>query len=79
VNTKKLLSAALLLALALCALGFRQSRPAWEYKQICTVKEPKKLDNDAAAIQQAGAEGWEMVGANTLFESVSCVHFKRQK
>lgn len=65
----------------LCALGFKfqAQRPAWEYKQICVVKDPKKPDSELRDINAAGAEGWEMTGAATLFNAEACTYFKRPK
>jgi hypothetical protein len=77
---KKVMAVALIVV-ALCALGFKfqPQRPAWEYKQICVIKDPKKPDNELRDINAAGAEGWEMTGAATLFNSEACTYFKRTK
>jgi hypothetical protein len=81
-TTRKVLAAALAALFILCALGFtfrQPPQPTWEYKQICTIKDPKKPDTELRDINQAGAEGWEMTGATTLFQSMACTYFKRQK
>ena len=80
--TKKICFAALLI-LALCALGWTQAtkpaRAEWEYKVM-----PIPQFGTPPELQQAGAEGWELVAVER-YESggggkpVTAYYLKRQK